>query len=327
MYVLGIDGGGTRTTGIVADEIGNVYMHAVTGRSNPNTLLQAEFEEVICGLAKELKRQNEAVFNQLSVCFAGIAGVGESGRDAEVAALLARELPAGTTVTVRNDAFNALYSGTLGGPGIVQIAGTGAVTLGINAKGEIARSGGWGYLFDDEGSGFYLGNEALKAVFRSFDNRGPATSLTDRIKEYFAVQNVPDIIGQVYGKEHPRSVVAPLARLVLQEAQADDDVAKWIVESACEEMMHSIEACHHRLFDKNDPTAIVLSGGVFTDFELFAGRFRELSRQSIPKAIFQSPQVPPVGGAVLAGLAERQKAVHPEFPSRLNEQLQERVTP
>ena len=115
MYVLGIDGGGTRTTGIVADEVGNVYMHAVTGRSNPNTLQQAEFEEVICGLARELKRQNDAIFNQLSVCFAGIAGVGESGRDVEVAALLARELPAGTKVIVRNDAFNALYSGTLGG--------------------------------------------------------------------------------------------------------------------------------------------------------------------------------------------------------------------
>ena len=93
MYVLGIDGGGTRTMGIVADEFGNVHMHAVTGRSNPNTLQQAEFEEVMCGLVRVLKRQNEAIFTQLSVCFAGIAGVGESGRDAEVAALLARELP------------------------------------------------------------------------------------------------------------------------------------------------------------------------------------------------------------------------------------------
>ncbi|MFS0688650.1 BadF/BadG/BcrA/BcrD ATPase family protein [Sporosarcina sp. 179-K 8C2 HS] len=327
MYVLGIDGGGTRTTGIVADELGNVYMHAVTGRSNPNTLQQAEFEEVISGLARELKRQGEAIFNQLSVCFVGIAGVGESGRDAEVAALLARELPAGTKVIVRNDAFNALYSGTLGGPGIVQIAGTGAVTLGINENGDVARSGGWGYLFDDEGSGFYLGNEALKAVFRSFDNRGPATSLTDRVTDYLAVQSVPDIIGKVYGKEHPRSVVAPLARLVMQEVQADDDVAKEIVKRACIEMMHSIEACHSRLFDENHPTAIVLSGGVFTDAEFFAAQFSELARHSIPNAVFQTTHVPPVGGAVLAGLADQQTAVDPEFSKRLNEQLRERVTP
>lgn len=327
MYVLGIDGGGTKTTGIIADEFGNVYIHAVTGRSNPNTLQQVEFEEVICGLTRELKSQNEAIFAQLSVCFAGIAGVGESGRDVEVAALLARELPASTKITVRNDAFNALYSGTLGGPGIVQIAGTGAVTLGINESGKVARSGGWGYLFDDEGSGFYLGNEALRAVFRSFDSRGPATSLTDRVTEYFAVQNVPDIIGKVYGKEHPRSVIAPLARLVMQEAQADDEVSKEIVEKACVEMMHSIEACHRRLFDENHSTAIVLSGGVFTDVDLFASRFRELARQSIPHIVFQSTQVPPVGGAVLAGLAEKQTSVNPEFVSRLNEQLREMVKP
>lgn len=327
MYVLGIDGGGTKTTGIVADEFGNVYMHAVTGRSNPNTLQQEEFEEVICGLVRELKEQDDATFNQLSICFAGIAGVGESGRDAEVAALLARELPAGTKVIVRNDAFNALYSGTLGGPGIVQIAGTGAVTLGINEKGDTARSGGWGYLFDDEGSGFYLGNEALKAVFRSFDNRGPTTSLTERVTEYLAVQNIPDIIGKVYGKEHPRSVVAPLGRLVLQEAQADDEVSKGVVEKACVEMMHSIEACHRRLFDSNHTTSIVLSGGVFTDADLFAGRFRELAQHSLPNAVFQTSKVPPVGGAVLAGLAEALTTVTPEFASRLNEQLQERVTP
>lgn len=326
MYILGIDGGGTRTTGIVADEHGNVHMHAVTGRSNPNTLQQAEFEEVICGLVQELKRQNNAIFTQVSVCFAGIAGVGESGRDAEVAALLARELSAGTKVIVRNDAFNALYSGTLGEPGIVQIAGTGAVTLGINENGDVARSGGWGYLFDDEGSGFYLGNEALKAVFRFYDDRGPATSLTERLTDYFDVVRVPDIIGKVYGQEHPRSIIAPLSRFVVQEARAGDIVSTGIIEKACSEMMQSIEACHRRLFDKNQPTAIVLSGGVFTDAELFTERFRELASDSIPNAVFQSAQVPPVGGAVLAGLAGQQSAVGPEFVSRLNEQLRERMT-
>lgn len=327
MYVLGIDGGGTRTTGIVADERGTVYAHAVTGRSNPNTLLQAEFEEVLYRLVRELKQQDETVFNQLSVCFAGIAGVGESGRDKEVAAQLAQELPAGTQVTVRNDAFNALYSGTLGGPGIVQIAGTGAVTLGINENGKTARSGGWGYLFDDEGSGFYLGNEALKVIFRSFDNRGPATSLTDRVKEYFTVQNVPDIIGKVYGKEHPRSVVAPLSRLVVQEAKAGDIVSQHIIEKACVEMMNSVKVCHSRLFEEDYLTTIVLSGGVFTEIELFLGKFRELASPFIRNVVFQLPQVPAVGGAVLAGLAERQTPVDPEFAGRLNEQLREWVTP
>ena len=92
-------------------------------------------------------------------------------------------------------------------------------------------------------------------------------------------------------------------------------------------MMHSIEACHRRLFDENHPTAIVLSGGVFTDAEFSSGRFRESARHSIPNAVFQSTQVPPVGGAVLAGLADQQTAIGPEFVSRLNEQLRERVTP
>jgi N-acetylglucosamine kinase-like BadF-type ATPase len=168
--------------------------------------------------------------------------------------------------------------------------------------------------------------EALKAVFHSFDNRGPATSLTDRVTEYFAVQNIPDIIGKVYGEDHPRSVVAPLSQLVVQEAQAGDAVSQQIIEQACVEMIHSIEVCHRRLFKENHSTAIVLSGGVFKDAELFLGRFRDLSRHTLPNVVFQQTQVPPVGGAVLAGLADQQLTADPEFPNRLKEQIRERVT-
>ena len=127
------------------------------------------------------------------------------------------------------------------------------------------------------------------------------------------MSRVPDIIGKVYGPEHPRSVIAPLSRFVVQEAHAGDAVSTGIVEQASVEMMHSIEACHRRLFEGNHPTAIVLSGGVFTDADFFATRFRELARHSIPNAVFQTTQVPPVGGAVLAGLADLQTAIDPEI--------------
>src|SRR4051812_8847372 len=112
MYVLGIDGGGTKTIGIVVDEFGSVYMKAESGRSNPNTLSQLEFENVMSGLLLQLQNQQSEIYEQISVCFAGMAGVGESGRDEEVANLLRKYLPADTKIIVKNDAFNALYSGT-----------------------------------------------------------------------------------------------------------------------------------------------------------------------------------------------------------------------
>ena len=322
MYVLGIDGGGTKTTGVVTDENGNVYMQAVTGRSNPNTLSQDEFQNVMSGLLLRLKKQHAKIYDQISVCFAGLAGVGESGRDVEVANLLSNYLPRGTKILIKNDAFNALYSGTLGEPGVVQIAGTGTITFGFNEEQKMVRSGGWGYLFDDEGSGFYLGNEALRAVFKEFDNRGPTTSLTTSFLTYFQVQAVPDIIGKVYGEEHPRSVIAPLARLVVEASVANDEVAKNIILNACKEMMLSVISCHNQLFEAEHPTTIVLSGGVFTNSELFIRHFKELSYKTLPNVIFQQTKVPPVGGAIIAGLKSLGVAIDEHFVAKFNEQIQ-----
>ncbi|MFP3490923.1 BadF/BadG/BcrA/BcrD ATPase family protein, partial [Staphylococcus sp. SIMBA_130] len=78
-------------------------------------------------------------------------------------------------VTVNIDAINALYSGTLGKPGIVQIAGTGSITFSINHDGLSDRVGGWGYLIGEMGSGFALGRDALEAAFLAHDGLGTPT--------------------------------------------------------------------------------------------------------------------------------------------------------
>lgn len=321
MYVIGIDGGGTKTIGVVADENGNVYMQAITSGSNPNTLSKEAFEKVMSELIVELKIQRPDIFNNITVCFAGMAGVGESGRDVEVANLLKKYLPANTQVIVNNDAMNALYSGTLGAPGIVQIAGTGSITFGMNEGNEVARSGGWGYLFDDEGSGFYMGNEALRAVFRAFDGRGINTVLTNRVRQHFNVDYIPDIIGEVYGHEHPRSAIAPLSRYVVEAASANDEVAKNIMKNACEGMICSIQTCHRQLFEEHHPTIIVLSGGVFTNSQLFIDLFRELTCESLPNVVFRQTQMLPVGGAIIAGLLSQNISLGDHFAKHLNKQM------
>lgn len=318
MYILGIDGGGTKTTALIADEYGNVYSQAITGRSNPNTLSQEQFEQVMGDLLHQLRENNEDIFNRIEVCFAGMAGVGESGRDEQMKSLFFQHLPKNSTVIVQNDAVNALYSGTLGSPGIVQIAGTGAITIGLNENNKMVRVGGWGYLFDDEGSGFYLGNEALRAVFQHHDGRGIETALTDAILRHFEVMNVPNLIEKIYGKEHPRSVIAPISQYVVKQAELGDHVANTIIENACERMMHSIKTCHNQLFDSDHQTSIILSGGVFTNDAIFIEQFKKLSRENHPNLKFSKTQIPPVGGAIAAGLRAVQKNIGPNFVETLN---------
>ncbi|CAM5223558.1 N-acetylglucosamine kinase-like BadF-type ATPase OS=Ureibacillus acetophenoni OX=614649 GN=SAMN05877842_10322 PE=4 SV=1 [Ureibacillus acetophenoni] len=318
MYILGIDGGGTKTTAIIADENGKVYSQTITGSSNPNTLSQEQFEQVMSDLLNQLRENNEDIFSRIEVCFAGMAGVGESGRDEKMKSLLLQHLPSNPLVIVQNDAVNALYSGTLGSPGIVQIAGTGAITIGLNDKNKMVRVGGWGYLFDDDGSGFYLGNEALRAVFQQYDGRGMDTALTEAVLYHFEVMTVPDLIEKIYGKDHPRSVIAPLSRYVVKLAELGDQVANTIIENACEKMMHSIKTCHSQLFEQDHHTSVILSGGVFTNEEIFIQHFKKHSIETYPNLKFSKTLIPPVGGAIAAGIKAVQNSIEPNFVETLN---------
>ncbi|WP_342599894.1 BadF/BadG/BcrA/BcrD ATPase family protein [Psychrobacillus sp. FSL H8-0483] len=322
MYVLGIDGGGTKTVGLVADENGNVFMKVITGPSNPNAMLPEEFEKVLSNLLHQIHIQNPRIFNQIEICFAGMAGVGESGSHKNVEGLLKKQLPSKTQIIVDNDAVNALYSGSLGESGIVQIAGTGAITLGMNKNQKRCRVGGWGYLFDDEGSGFYLGNEALKAVFKAYDSRGSFTSLTSRVLNHFQLETVPEIIQKIYGGHQSKSSIAPLSCYVVEEAMNEDEVAVQIVHDACMRMFHSIKTCHQQLFDQDESTIVVLSGGVFTNSALFIQHLQKLASITLPNLTFRKNLIPPVGGAIVAGFLKKDVKIEKNFVETFNKHFQ-----
>src|SRR5690606_8774057 len=112
---------------------------------------------------------------------AGVAGFSSfEGNDAQ--ALFEAVAPAHVWQAYP-DLHIALAGGTGGRPGVVVIGGTGSVAFGRNAEGREHRVGGWGYLLSDEGSGFWIGREALIAVLHCMDGRGPHTILTDRVAE------------------------------------------------------------------------------------------------------------------------------------------------
>ena len=92
----------------------------------------------------------------------------------------------------------ALVAGVGDEPGVVIVAGTGSIAYGRNARGEAARAGGWGYVLGDEGSGYWIGRLALRAVVRQADGRGAATALTPRMLAHFGVSRPQDLIHEVY---------------------------------------------------------------------------------------------------------------------------------
>jgi N-acetylglucosamine kinase-like BadF-type ATPase len=166
-------------------------------------------------------------------------------------------------VLVTNDALIALVAGVGDAPGVVIVAGTGSMAYGRNAADQAARAGGWGYVLGDEGSGYWIGRQALRAVVRQADTRGPATSLTPRLLAHFGVERPSELIRKVYHERLSASAIASLAHYVQEARDEGDEMAVEILTRAAGELATAASAVVRRLQLAGEAFTFVLSGGIF----------------------------------------------------------------
>jgi len=318
--ILGIDGGGTSTVAVLSDETGQVLAKVVGGSSNPTAISKQQFELELSNIMCKLKEQNEKAFEKVECCFAGLSGVKELSFEKIAKSVIQQFYDDSVSIIIENDACIALFSGTLGMPGIVQIAGTGAITYCLDSHNNSYRAGGWGYLFDDEGSGYDLGKEALKAVVKSYDRRGTETVLTEKILNHFQIDKVTKIVDCIYSDQHPRAIIAPLSRYVIQAAEEGDLVSKSIVSKAARHYIEAIEACAVQAeWDVKNAIPTVLAGGVFSNFRYFHD---VLVKQPMNFQLqFLQPKIIPVGGAIIGGLKQLNEEVTTEFIKNFSKQM------
>jgi N-acetylglucosamine kinase-like BadF-type ATPase len=256
-YVLGIDAGGTKTVGLLADEQGRIVAEARGSGANLQTQGELEVEKVFDDIIETLGRDHT-----ISAVCLGIAGVDRPHDEAVIRGIL-RRLGHREGVRVVNDAAVALAAGAPGRVGIVVLAGTGSIAFGADRTGRTARSGGYGFLLADEGSGYWLGHHILRAAVRSADGRGPKTLLEPLVFEAFGVGAVPDLIPHVYEKGLPKHRIAALAPLVERARVGGDPLAAELVERAGQELALTARSVHRQIDLGREPFPVVLAGGVF----------------------------------------------------------------
>src|SRR5947207_9710988 len=242
MHVLGIDAGGTKTVCLLADARGTIVAEARGPGANLHAAGELAVEKVLHELMEQAIGDRSIVAS--AICL-GIAGVDREEEAATVRAIM-RRICRNARVLVVNDALIALAAGARDAPGIVIIAGTGSIVYGCNAAGEAARAGGWGHMVGDEGSGYWIGREAVAAVMRGADGRGPATRLADEILAHFAVADVSRLPRIVYARDVPRVNVAALGPIVHRVAREGDAVAVRILERAAEELVIAAQSVTSR---------------------------------------------------------------------------------
>ena len=293
-YVLGIDAGGTKTVGLLADETGRVVAVARGTGANLQTHGELEVEKVFDGILEAVGARGEIA----AVCL-GIAGV-DRPRDEEVIRGILRRLGYRETARVVNDAAIALVAGAEERVGIVILAGTGSIAYGADREGHTARSGGYGFLLADEGSGYWLGHQALRAAVRSADGRGPQSALAGLVFESLGVGSVAEMVPVVYEKGLPKFRIAAHAGLVQQASDRGDAVATALLEEAALELSLAARAVAQRISLGGGPYRVVLAGGVFKACPSLPGRIERCL--GLPGAELVPLRVEPAQGAVALAL-------------------------
>lgn len=297
MAVLGIDAGGTKTVCQVADASGLVLAESRGPGANLQNAGELQVEKVLHEVIQAATLQADAW--PTSACI-GMAGVDRPEDAAVVRGILSRLVPRCPVVVV-NDALIALEAGAPGAAGVVVIAGTGSIAYGRDTFGRAARAGGWGYVLGDEGSGYWLGRQALRAVLRAFDGRGPATSLTDRVLAHYEVSRPQDLVREIYYGRFKPSTVAACASLVEEVANEGDLWAQSLIETGAKELSLAARAVCDRLSLPDGP--VILAGGIFKAVpRLRAGMVSALTTHR-PGIVVRALTHEPAAGAVSLALA------------------------
>ena len=289
-YFLGVDGGQSSTTAMVGDETGRVIGY---GRGGPcNHISGAEAKARFVGAIGQAVIQATSARHFASAC------LGFSGGAEDKAKWLDEVFTADRRV-VTHDGLIALTGATGGNPGVIIIAGTGQFAFGRNAAGRTARAGGWGYIYGDEGGGFDLTRQALRAALRDEEGWGPKTALRDLLLAASGARDANDLMHRMYTPEFPRSVIASWSHLVNDAAETGDLCARAILEQAAQNLADYTLAVCHNLFAKNDSISLAHIGGVFKSRLLL-----EAFRQRIAPFEATPPLYGPATGALLEAYRE-----------------------
>ena len=291
MSVLGIDAGGTRTVCLLADEDGAPLAEARGPGANLQSAGELEVEKVLHDL---IDRVQGAGPPPAVVCL-GMAGV-DRARDADIVRGILQRIGQRARIVVVNDALIALEAGVPGRPGTVVIAGTGSIAYGRDGLGRGARAGGWGYVLGDEGSGYWLGRLALRAVVRAADGRGEPTALTERVLAHYGVKEPRDLVREIYEGGTKPSAIAALAREVGAAAAAGDRVAAHLVSVAAKELAGAVLSVARRLSIESE--TVVLAGGTLLGLELLRRHLTEELAACLPSTPVVPLAVEPAQGAV-----------------------------
>lgn len=284
-FIVGIDGGGSKTLVASADRSGRA-LRLQRGRGT-SPLESPGWRDALAEQARP--------FTGAAGVAAALPAFGEVEAASSAQRQAIAELFGTAPQLLLNDVDAANIGAFAGGPGILILAGTGSMAWARDAAGASHRTGGWGEVIGDEGSGYWIGSRVLGAVSKAIDGRADATRLVDGVFDLLGLASddrMDQFLGWASRLDEPRKQIAALAPVALALADAGDPAANNIVDAAAEELALHIRTLERRLGDAALPWSF--AGGLFASPALRRAVAAQVGRAPT------LPRLPPVGGALLA---------------------------
>ncbi|XP_062196234.1 uncharacterized protein LOC133899271 [Phragmites australis] len=322
--ILGVDGGATNTVCVClpaampppeSPGAVPVLSRAVAGCSNRNSVGEsAALETLELVMTEALAMANTDCSAVRAVCLA-VSGVNHPSDQQRMLEWIRDLFPGHAKFYVENDAVAALASGTMGKlHGCVLIAGTGSIAYGVTKDGKVARAAGAGPVLGDWGSGYGIAAQALTAVIKAHDGRGPQTTLTGEILKKLELSSPDELIGWTYA-DPSWARIAALVPVVLSSAEDGDEVANKILYDSVQELADTVIAVVRRLRlcgeDGKDQFPLVLVGGVLEGNKKWniSGEVVNSISKVFPGVHPIRPEVEPALGAALLAWSHHRKGL------------------
>jgi len=293
-FFLGIDGGGSKTRCLIGDKASVLGAGSAAG-CNVLRVGEACARDSLTGAIHEACVQAGISPRQLARTCAGIAGAADDGVASLVQRLLIEVI--GGAIEVIGDMEIALESAFADGIGVVVIAGTGSIAYGRNGHGDTARAGGWGRMVSDEGSGHWIGVEAIRQALQAHD-RGQADELLEKLVSALQIETVNDLAARV--NAHPTPDFASLFPVVQEAAETGSQIAVGVLDHAGDELAQLVSAVIGRIFAATTEVQVPVAshGGIFASSTKVKHSFEHQLGSRCPQAKCVDVPVNPVLGAL-----------------------------
>lgn len=293
---LGIDGGQSHTEAVIADEKGNILGTGFGGALDHGNLPEGRTRlknAIVESVNDALQKAGLSNIENTKFVSAHCGLTGGADYKDEIV----REIIDAENLVVTHDALTALFGATGGKAGIVVIAGTGSIVFGIDERGKTARAGGLGYIFSDEGSGFWLALETIKLAVKEQDGVIADHDLQNSVLDFFKVGAIRELTNDFYNGKISRDKIANFAKTISGQAENGNVFLENLIKFGADCLVENVKGAAKNLEFENGTFTVSAVGGMFRG-ALMKRFFIEILNEKIENAEFCEPKFPPPIGAL-----------------------------